>query len=148
MDAAYYIKKYKMINHEEGGYFSLPVKSDFTIEKKALGPNYKGDRQSASVIYYLLEKGDRSAWHRLRSCEFWFYHAGGSLEMTIKKDWEDPEEKRILSSQGGNFFLEVPANYWQTSKLIEGDFILVSCVVSPAYDDLEFELFGGEDGII
>ncbi len=148
MDAKYYIEKYKMIKHQEGGYFSLPVKTDFTIEKELLGPGYKGDRQSASVIYYLLEKGDKSAWHRLRSCEFWFYHDGGSLEMAMKKNWEDPAEKKVLSKKDGNFFLAVPENYWQTSRLVEGDFILVSCVVSPAYDDLEFELYGGEDGNI
>ena len=97
------------------------------------------------MIYYLLEAGDISKWHMLRSEEYWLWHAGGILEIAISDtDKFSNTEKFMLDSEEGEFIVRVPSGYWQTAKVIDGDFVLVSCVVSPGYHDDElFFLDGG-----
>ncbi|MDO5717577.1 MAG: cupin domain-containing protein [Tissierellia bacterium] len=137
-DAAYYIEKYDMVELPEGGYFAPLVRGEFSIPKEILGENYSSDRESVSIIYYLLESGDISKWHMLRSEEHWLWHDGGKIEITISEDEGFKEFRRlVLDPYEGDFCASVPAGYWQTAKVIEGDFCLVTCVVSPAYHDDE-----------
>jgi predicted cupin superfamily sugar epimerase len=37
------------------------------------------ERGHASLIYYLLEHGQRSHWHRIDASEIWLHQAGGTL---------------------------------------------------------------------
>ena len=39
--------------------------------------------------------------------------------------------------QGEQFQIMAPADQWQTTRVVDGEFVLVSCVVSPAYDDAD-----------
>lgn len=93
------------------------------------------DDKTVSVIYYLLKKGERSRWHQLQSNEVWTWHAGGALEMTLggTGDWPAGGEKQVIDSR--HPVGVVPAQVWQTTRVAEGDFALVSCVVAPAFRD-------------
>lgn len=147
MDAGFFIEKYDMKPLPEGGYFAPVSRGEFMIPSEILGNVYGGEREAVSLIYYLLEAGDVSKWHMLRPEEYWLWHAGGKLEIMIS---ETDEFKRlqnyILDPEEGDFIVKVPAGYWQTAKVLEGDFVLVSCVVSPGYHDDElFFLDGGID---
>ncbi|MEW8994558.1 cupin domain-containing protein, partial [Clostridium sp.] len=65
--AQYYIEKLNMISHVEGGYFKESVVSeDF----------FREDKKLFSSIYFLLETGEVSHFHRLTSDEMWYYHDG------------------------------------------------------------------------
>ena len=48
------IKKLQLIPHPEGGYFS---------------ESFRDKKDSVSLIYYLLKKGDVSHWHKLKKTE-------------------------------------------------------------------------------
>ncbi len=143
-DADYYIKKLELEPHYEGGWYKFIWKSDNMIPKSILGDEYTGDRASASVIYYLLKAGEVSAWHKLCSAEVWFWHAGGSLKMTLGGSDELPkEEKEIILGnkidKGEQLQAIIPSGVWQTSAPCAGeDFVLVSCVVSPSFHIDEF----------
>lgn len=104
---------------DEGGWFAPAWRSE--------------DDETESVIYYLLRKGERSRWHRLRSNEVWTWHAGGTLEMTLggRGDW--PGERRVQRIGPMEYVGAVPAGEWQTTRVAEGAFALVSCVVAPAF---------------
>lgn len=96
------------------------------------------DDVTVSAIYYLLKKGERSRWHQLKSNEIWTWHAGGSLEMTLGGDGPVPTEgtKQVFGPRIGvdqGFLAVAPAHQWQTTHVVDGDFALVSCVVSPAF---------------
>lgn len=125
MTAEDYIKKLGMEPLvDEGGWFA---------------PGWRpADGQSVSVIYYLLKAGEISRWHRLKSAEVWTWHAGGTLEMTLggTGDWPGKDRPTQLISPG-QFVGAVPAGTWQTTRVKEGDFALVSCVVVPAFQDAE-----------
>lgn len=112
---------------DEGGWFAPVWRAE--------------DDKSVSVIYYLLKAGEVSRWHRLRSAEVWTWHAGGTLEMTLGGTGDWPAKARTTQTVGpGSFVGAVPAGTWQTTKVKEGDFALVSCVVVPAFQDAECEL--------
>ena len=49
------------------------------IAKEALSPKFTGARAASTAIYFLLDGGNFSAFHRLRSDELWHFYAGSSL---------------------------------------------------------------------
>ena len=129
--------------HPEGGWFAVTPVEMPLISAPALPPCYSGPRRSASLIYYMLQKGEVSRWHQLLSPEIWLWHCGGSLEMTLGGTGPLPEAEATLLlgprlAAGERFQILAPANQWQTTTLINGDFALVSCVVSPAFHNDDF----------
>lgn len=139
------IEKLKLEPHIEGGWYRFMWASSVHIAKEALPKGYTGARKSASYIYFLLKAGEVSRWHWLRSAEMWAYHAGGSLEMVLGGSGPAPVEcarqrcgPRIF--EGESYTMLAPANSWQTTSVIDGDFVLASCVVSPSFCDEDFLL--------
>lgn len=110
--------------HPEGGYYAFREAS--------------GDK--CSYIYYLLKRGEISRWHKLKSNEVWTWHMGGSLKMTLGGSGEHPTPQETLTigprlKQGEQFQRMVPENCWQTTRITEGNYVLVSCVVAPAFKE-------------
>lgn len=136
------IEHLKMSPHREGGWYSGDKGFGSLLPADAL-VNYSGARFSASHIYYLLQKGEESRWHKLQSAERWLWHMGGSLITTLGGEGIAPKASSTLSL-GSNFIAGeqlstlVPASHWQTTRLASGDFALVSCIVSPAFHEDDF----------
>lgn len=126
----------------EGGWFRRSWLSAFssrsTLSSEDVAP-------TVSVIYYLLKKGEVSQWHRLRSHEVWAWHAGGTLEMTFGGFGEKPvpSKKRTCGCRPNDdgYILPVPAKQWQTARVVDGDFVLVSCIVSPAFQEKDCQFW-------
>ena len=58
------IKKFNLSNHPEGGWFREIVRSMNSLTRE------EGQRRKLiSGIYYLLEKDEKSAWHRLKNAD-------------------------------------------------------------------------------
>lgn len=128
-----------MVPHEEGGWYAFVTSSGVSIPGGTV-PGIAGPRDSCSIIYYLLQKGEISRWHQLRSSEVWAWHMGGSLEMTLGGTGDKPRPEGTLSlgprlREGERFQILAPADQWQTTRLVDGDFALVSCVVAPAFHE-------------
>lgn len=128
-----------MVPHEEGGWYAFVTSSGVSIPAGTV-PGIEGTRDSCSIIYYLLQKGEISRWHQLRSSEVWAWHMGGSLEMTLGGTGDAPRPEGTLSlgprlREGERFQILAPADQWQTTRLVDGDFALVSCVVAPAFHE-------------
>jgi predicted cupin superfamily sugar epimerase len=142
MTADYWIDRLGLEAHEEGGWYREVWTSDFVIPPEALPAAYGGGRRCCSLIYYLLKGKEISVWHRLRSPEIWVWHAGGPLEQTLGGAGSRPEAgpARIIGPGRGDFQAVIPAGTWQTTRLPEGGFALVSCIVSPAFRAEDFFL--------
>lgn len=128
-----------MVPHEEGGWYAFVTASGVSIPGGTV-PGIAGPRDSCSIIYYLLQKGEISRWHQLRASEVWAWHMGGSLEMTLGGTGEKPRPEGTLSlgprlREGERFQILAPADQWQTTRLVDGDFALASCVVAPAFHE-------------
>ena len=125
--------------HAEGGWYAFLQRSGVPLPASAL-PGFSGGRDTCSYIYYMLRRGEISRWHQLKSTEVWTWHQGGSLEMTLGGSGASPAAGPVLRlgprlEQGEGFQIMAPADQWQTTRVVDGDFVLVSCVVSPSFED-------------
>ncbi|MYL61380.1 cupin, partial [Virgibacillus halodenitrificans] len=78
-EAAYYISKLGLEAHPEGGYYKSTYESEETISDKELTDNFAEQRKLYTSIYFLLTSEDVSHFHRLKSDEVWYFHAGSPL---------------------------------------------------------------------
>ena len=127
--------------HPEGGWFAFRETSGRALPVEAL-PGFSGSRDTCSYIYYLLRRGEISRWHQLKATEVWTWHQGGSLEMTLGGTRTSPTAGKTLAlgprlESGEQFQILAPPDQWQTTRVVDGDFVLVSCVVCPAFDDAD-----------
>ena len=133
LSAAEIIQQFNMQPHPEGGYFVETFRDDLTLPGK--------ERAISTAIYYLLEKGDRSHWHRVDAVEIWHYYAGASLTLSLAADGA-PGEEWIL---GADFQREerpqiiIPRGYWQSAHS-NGDWTPVGCTVAPGFEFTGFEM--------
>ena len=141
-DAAFYTEHLHLLPHPEGGYYAETYRSEGIIPVSALN-NFTGSRHYSTAIYYLLEKGDFSAFHRIKSDECWHFYAGGPLLIYII---EQTGELKIISlsnnfEKGQSFQYVVPANCWFASRPAPGsEYCFVGCTVSPAFEFEDLEL--------
>lgn len=136
--AEYYIEKLKMLPHVEGGYF----KESFLSEH-----SYNTEKKLWSSIYFLLRTGEVSNFHRLKSDELWYYHAGESLTiyMITPKGELITKQLGINIENGDSPQVLVPKGYIFASAMDNDGFSLVGCMVSPAFTYDDFELFKRDD---
>ena len=139
MNSKTYIEKLEMLPHPEGGFY----KEKFRSEKSFQFEGIDGERSICTSIYFLLEKGQTSALHRIKSEEIWYFHDGQTLEI-IELDINGNEMITRLGkdiSNGEVLQHVVPANVWFGARLaINSEFCSVGCQVSPGFDFKDFEL--------
>jgi predicted cupin superfamily sugar epimerase len=125
------IETLKMQRHPEGGWYIQTFKD-------VAG----GARGHSTAIYYLLERGERSHWHRVRDAtEVWHFYAGAPLALSIAEDGKPATSVTL----GANILLDerpqaiVLADWWQSATSL-GAWTLVGCTVSPGFDFSAFEM--------
>jgi uncharacterized protein len=142
------INKYNLQPHPEGGWYAQTYKCKETISADALPERFTGSRAFSTAIYFLLEKGNFSAFHRIKSDECWHFYAGDPLEIFVINP-----DGNLLTVILGNDFIKghlfqyvVPANCWFASRpAVDSKFSFVGCTVSPGFDFADFELAGIND---
>jgi predicted cupin superfamily sugar epimerase len=117
--------------HPEGGFYGETWRDQPA----------EGGRGSGSAIYYLLPEGEISAWHRVDAAEIWHWYGGAALELRISPDGVGSATV-ILGNRlgaGERPQILVPPRAWQSARSL-GDWTLVGCTVSPAFEFQHFEL--------
>lgn len=142
------IAHYQLQPHPEGGWYAQSYRSKETIPASALPERFGGDRVFSTAIYFLLEQGNFSAFHRIKSDECWHFYQGDPLEVFIIG--QDGRLTIITlgqdSSRGQLFQYVVPANCWFASRpAAESRFCFVGCTVAPGFDFADFELADAND---
>lgn len=139
MNAEDWITHLDMAAHPEGGYF----KQSFVSPEKITLATHLAERNLYTSIYFLLRSQDISHFHRLKSDELWYYHAGNAVTVHILDakgnyrveklglDLAGGERPQVLVEKGSIFGSTVDA---------ENTFSLVGCMVSPGFDFADFEL--------
>lgn len=131
MKAADIIKALAMQPHPEGGWYTETFRDE-----------HGGERGHSTAIYYLLEAGDRSHWHRvLDAAEVWHYYAGAPLLLSLSEAGEGISEITLGPDvvKGERPQGVVPAGWWQSARST-GDFTLVGCTVAPGFTFATFEM--------
>jgi uncharacterized protein len=142
-EAAYWIKRLNMQPHIEGGYYCQAYQSRLRFGADQLPEFFHGERHAATHIYFLLQEGQTSVFHRIKSDELWHFYAGDSLEI-FEINLEGILEAHRLGNKNhpGEFpFCYVKAGSWFGACPAKGSiFSLVGCTVSPGFDFDDFEL--------
>lgn len=143
-DATFWINKLGLKRHPEGGFYVETYRSGEKVAGSALPSRFKSDHTFGTAIYFLLRSEDISAFHRIKSDELWFFHAGSSVDVYFLT--EQGMERHRLGNSEAAFQLVVPANTWFGAKVVDGgSFTLVSCTVSPGFEFEDFELASRHD---
>lgn len=131
--AEHLIDHLNLARHPEGGWFAETY-------RHAAGD---GGRGACTAIYYLLQAGEESAWHRVTNAdELWHWYAGAPLTLDIAEPDGGGAESHTLGPavlDGQRPQILVPTNAWQSARS-QGDWTLVGCTVAPAFDFAGFEM--------
>lgn len=125
------IESLSMQPHPEGGWYTETFRDDDAARSV-----------HSTAIYFLLEEGQKSHWHRLKNAsEVWHFYLGSPLEIST---WQEggavssvilgPDIQHLQRPQ-----IIVPRNVWQSATPL-GKFTLAGCTVAPGFDFTEFEL--------
>jgi predicted cupin superfamily sugar epimerase len=147
-DPQYYVSKLGLAPHPEGGYYKRTFESKERTSDQELDVEFEGKRKLYTSIYFLLTSNDISHFHRLKSDELWYYHAGSPLTIhIIGENGVYNEIKLGLNLDKGEVPQAlVPKNAIFGSSVIDMDtFSLVGCMVSPGFEFQDFELFTQQD---
>ena len=115
------IQTHGLIPHPEGGFFKETYRSEFS-----------------TGIFYLLPKGQKSSFHRIKSDEMWHFYGGDSLTVVEITPEGMLKETRLDKN---NVQYVVPAGVWFGAYLEnDSDYAFVGCTVAPAFHYEDFEL--------
>jgi predicted cupin superfamily sugar epimerase len=119
--------------HPEGGWFAETFRD-------AAGPD---GRSASTAIFYLLEAGQSSHWHRVTdAAEVWHFYAGAPLKLSLASPEGGPARPMVLGPDldAGHAPQAVAPRGWWQSAVSLGDWSLVGCTVAPGFQFASFEL--------
>ncbi|MGJ8671512.1 cupin domain-containing protein [Rubritalea sp.] len=120
--------------HPEGGKYKEVFRSIHKTDSAS-----HGTRSCLTHIYFQLEKGEVSAFHKVSSEEVWNLYQGDGIRL-YQWDGESQSIEIIeLSSEAEQFCHVVPAHYWQAAEPL-GAKVLVGCSVAPGFEFEDFTL--------
>ncbi|UWQ93208.1 cupin domain-containing protein [Rhodobacteraceae bacterium M382] len=123
MTAQDIIAKLGLTQHPEGGWYRETWRAE------------NDGRPTGTCIYFLLDAGESSHWHKVDATEIWLFHAGAPLILSLSATDQGPATDHVLSpdlDQGAPQII-VPEGHWQAAHST-GAWTLVSCTVSPGFD--------------
>ena len=144
--ASYWARRLRLHRHLEGGWYAETYRSETRLPAEALPAIYAGPRAAVTSILFLLERGDVSRLHRLRSDELWNFHAGDPLALHVVTP-DGAYFRTVLGpdpDQDHTFQAAVAAGCWYGAETT-GEWSLVGCTVAPGFDFADFELAKRDD---
>ncbi len=141
--AADLIELLKLCRHPEGGWYRETYRSSEKVPAELLPARFGGERNICTAIYFLLERGDFSSLHRIKSDEIWHFYAGVPLTIHIFTPRGVHEAVKLGAdiAAGEAFQAVVPAGCWFGAEIAgPGPYSLVGCTVAPGFDFADFEM--------
>jgi predicted cupin superfamily sugar epimerase len=137
------VKELDLLPHPEGGFYKETYRSLLKVSAQCLPTGFSGERNIATGIYFLIETGNFSALHKIKSDETWHFYYGDALEV-IEIDEAGHLKTTLIGPdllKGETFQYTVKANTWFGSRVAPaGQFSLVGCTVYPGFDFTDFEM--------
>ena len=137
------VKTLDLLPHPEGGFYKETYRSPVKLSQQCLPADFQGERNIATGIYFLIEKGNFSALHKIKSDETWHFYVGDALEVIEIDEAGNLKTTHIGPDilKGETFQYTVKANTWFGSRVAHpGQFSLVGCTVYPGFDFNDFEI--------
>jgi predicted cupin superfamily sugar epimerase len=128
------MKPIDLIAHPEGGRFREVFRSANVVHTKD-----GAVRSALTHIYFSLQPGEVSRFHRVASDEIWNLYQGSGLDLYLWDGSSKPPRHVRLSAGNNRFCHVVPADMWQAAAPA-GDAVLVGCSVAPGFEFSDFQL--------
>ena len=143
INAKQIIEHLQLLPHPEGGWYREVYRSDEILQADSLPQRYNSPHHFSTSIYFLLEKEDFSAFHRISSDETWHFYKGSPVQIYILS--HDGEITEILLGNnlmdGQLFQYTIQRDCWFAAKIVDSTgFSLVGCTVAPGFEFPDFEL--------
>jgi predicted cupin superfamily sugar epimerase len=130
--AALIIERLGLKPHPEGGWY----RERFRSARQVQPDDGRPARSALTTIDFLLEAGQFSAWHRVRSDEAWHLLEGGPLRLWTWAPGSHRVEGTVLAA-GAQRCQVVEADAWQAAEPL-GGFALCGATVGPGFDFADF----------
>jgi uncharacterized protein len=160
-EAEFIIDKLNLIELVEGGYYRETYRSDNHIivspcnevlkdgiyQCSNLGIGSPNVRSVSTLIYYLLEGNQFSAFHKVKYDEIWHFYKGSSVSLYVLSDGGEILRIQIGSDLENNENIQcvIKGNTWFGAEINDKSlYSLMGCSVSPGFDFRDFEL-GDQD---
>ena len=126
------IRRLGLVRHPEGGWY----RETFRDASARIGT-----RAGSTAIYYLLQAGEVSRWHRVDAVEVWHWYSGAPLNLTLSVDGRASETLLLGPDHaaGAEPQRVVPAGVWQMARSL-GVWTLTGCTVAPGFEFAGFEV--------
>lgn len=138
------IKSFNLQRHPEGGYYARSFQAAQEVKSTDQTRYNNENRSAGTAIYFLLERNDFSAWHKLKSDELWHHYKGSAVKIHVIN------KQGVLTShllgdptmiRGASFQIAITAGNWFAAEVIDkSSYCLVGCTVTPGFDFKDFEL--------
>ncbi len=128
------MKPVDLIEHPEGGRFREVFRS-----AKVVSTQDGTTRSAVTHIYFSLNPGEVSRFHKVASDEIWNLYRGAGLKLYVWDGTNTPPVCITLSPGDERYCHVVPAGAWQAAAPIS-DTVLVGCSVAPGFEFADFTL--------
>lgn len=145
--AEYWIERLRLAPHPEGGWFRETYRSREVVAGTALPDRFDGDRSFATVIYYLLQKGEFSAFHSINQDETWHFYDGGSLTLHVI-DSGGKYRRHCLGlsgEEGTRPQITILSGWLFAAETGPRSYTLAGCTVAPGFDFADFAMPAREE---
>ena len=141
------IKQLELLKHPEDGWYRETYRSKESILDSALPIRFTGDRSVCTAIYFLLQSGNISALHRIKSDEMWHFYSGEPLIIHVITPQGDYYPLNLGPDiiAGESFQCVVPAGCWFGAEVSGGSYSFVGCTVALGFDFADFEMGDRDD---
>jgi len=144
-NAQQWIQALELRRHPEGGWFREIYRASETIPRTGLPSRFTGERQFSTAIYFLLDRGDFSALHRIKQDEIWHFYDGAPLTIhMIDADGRRSSTTLGRDVQAGETLVAVVKAGTLFGAVVTDveRYTLVGCTVAPGFDFADFEMPG------
>ncbi|MGB0890768.1 MAG: cupin domain-containing protein [Flavobacteriaceae bacterium] len=143
MTAKDLINQFDLTEHPEGGFYKETYRSKSEISNENLTPNFVGDRNISTCIYFLLTSEKFSAFHKINQDEIWHFYKGSTLKLHMISPTGEYSfiliGNDLVNNEQPQFV--VPATYWFAAEVIqENSYTFTGCTVAPGFDFRDFVL--------
>lgn len=130
--------------HPEGGYFREMYRSATVVHS----PAADAARNALTDIYFLLQAGQISRFHRVLHDEIWHFYEGDALILLEFNPADMVMNQVVLSAAGvvPNYKHCVKGSNWQAASSA-GAYSLVGCTVGPGFTFNDFQFLSDNSGL-
>jgi predicted cupin superfamily sugar epimerase len=127
------MEEHELIEHPEGGRFKQVYRSEVSVSEGTR------NRRALTHIYFSLNEGEVSRFHKVESDEIWNLYEGAGLVLYLWDEDREELERIELSRVNREYCHGIRSGLWQAAVPIGGP-VLVGCSVAPGFEYTDFTI--------